>query len=255
MKQILFLLLIGLSSNLIFAQDIIVKQNGDEIKSKILEITIETIKYKEFKFQDGPTRNINISEVFMIIYENGEREKFTTTESQTLKEKTKNVAVSIKNNMTGDLGLNNDFKDNYVMLGTGYGNSYGGLGMRLQWRKSLSGDLGLGVHAGMGYLPNTNRNIDPFLSSFGVKFFPYRDLYINLQFGTTGKDVYYNYHYYYDYYFNTYGPSLLIGGDWTWGNKVGCGFNAALGITANMNARYYSNDFALALDLGFIIRF
>ena len=86
MKRILFLLLIGLSSNLIFAQDIMVKRNGDEIKSKILEITIETIKYKQFEFQDGPTRNINISDVFMVIYENGKREMFSTTESITSKE-------------------------------------------------------------------------------------------------------------------------------------------------------------------------
>jgi len=86
MKRILFLILIGISSNMIFAQDIIVKQNGDEIKSKILEITSENIKYKEYKFQNGPTRNINISEVFMVIYENGKREKFTTTESEKSKE-------------------------------------------------------------------------------------------------------------------------------------------------------------------------
>jgi hypothetical protein len=86
MKRILILLLIGLSSNLIFAQDLIVKQNGDEIKSKILEITIETIKYKDFEFQDGPTRNINISDVFMIIYENGKREKFSVLQSQNSEE-------------------------------------------------------------------------------------------------------------------------------------------------------------------------
>ncbi|MEA3447937.1 MAG: hypothetical protein U9Q98_05745 [Bacteroidota bacterium] len=33
-----------------FGQDIIVKQNEDEIKSKILEITSEAIKYKEHEF-------------------------------------------------------------------------------------------------------------------------------------------------------------------------------------------------------------
>jgi hypothetical protein len=82
MKRVLFLLLIGLSYNQIFAQDIIVKQNGEEIKSKILEITIETIRYKEFDFQDGPIRNIIINDVFMVIYENGIREIITTTTSQ-----------------------------------------------------------------------------------------------------------------------------------------------------------------------------
>jgi hypothetical protein len=89
MKRILLFLIIGLSSNLIFGQDIIVKQNGEEIKSKILEITSETIKYKEFDFQDGPTRNISIMNVFMVIYENGKREKFTTTENIIQKEENK----------------------------------------------------------------------------------------------------------------------------------------------------------------------
>lgn len=69
-----------LSFNLI-AQDIIIKKNGDEIKSKILEITSEVIKYKKFESQDGPVRNINIPDIFMVIYENGEIEKFNTTEN------------------------------------------------------------------------------------------------------------------------------------------------------------------------------
>ena len=235
MKRILFLLLIGLSSNLIFAQDIIVKQNGDEIKSKILEITSETIKYKEFEFQDGPTRNINISDVFMVIYENGKREKFTTTESQTSKEDTKNEVS------------NNDYKGNYFMLGTGYGNSYGGLGLRAQWR--MGGKQGFGIHAGAGYFPNA-----PILASAGVKFFPYKDFYINTQFGLTGyEEYYYSSYYYYDSHL-LYGPSFLVGGDWTWGSKVGYGFNAGLGITYNINAEIIST-ITLALDLGFIIRF
>ena len=232
MKRVLFSLLIGLSSNLIFAQDIIVKQNGDEIKSKILEITIETIKYKEFEFQDGPTRNINISDVFMVIYENGKREKFTTTENQTSKE------VS-----------NNGYKGNYFMLGTGIGNSYGGAGLRVQWR--MGGKQGFGIHAGAGYFPNA-----PILASAGVKFFPYKDLYINAQFGFTGYEEYrYISYYYYDYDSNLlYGPSFLVGGDWTWGRKVGYGFNAGLGITHNINSEYLP-AVTLALDLGFIIRF
>ena len=236
MKRILFLLLIGLSTNLIFAQDIIVKQNGDEIKSKILEITSETIKYKEFDFQDGPTRNINISDVFMVIYENGKREKFTTTESQTSNNDTKNEVS------------NNDYKGNYFMLGTGYGNSYGGLGLRAQWR--MGGKQGFGIHAGAGYFPNA-----PILASAGVKFFPYKDFYINTQFGLTGYETYYEYGY--NYYYDShilYGPSFLVGGDWTWGSKVGYGFNAGLGITYNINAVYFS-AITLALDLGFIIRF
>jgi len=75
------------------AQDIILKQDGSEIKAKVLEITDQQIKYKNFDFQNGPTRNINILEVFMITYENGQKEVFnrktstpTTPEKEVLSE-------------------------------------------------------------------------------------------------------------------------------------------------------------------------
>jgi hypothetical protein len=236
MKRILFLLLFGFTHNLIFAQDIIIKQNGDEIKSKIIEITDETIEYKEFEFQDRPIRNIKISEVFMIIYENGKREKFTTTENPNSKEVTKNEVS------------NNGYKASYFMLGIGRGKGYGGAGIRVQWR--MGGNQRFGIHAGAGYFPNA-----PILASAGVKFFLYKDLYINTQFGLTGWEE----HHYDTTYYNDsnshllYGPSFLIGGDWAWGSKVGFGFNIGFGITYRINAEYYT-AINVALDLGFIIR-
>src|ERR1035437_7811222 len=62
----------------IFSQDVIIKNDKSEIKAKVLEIQETTIKYKLFEFLDGPIRNIPISDVFMIIYENGKRETFNT---------------------------------------------------------------------------------------------------------------------------------------------------------------------------------
>jgi hypothetical protein len=56
------------------AQDIIVKNDKSEIKSKITELTDVTIKYKKWEFLDGPVYNINRADVFMIIYSNGQRE-------------------------------------------------------------------------------------------------------------------------------------------------------------------------------------
>ena len=48
----------GISAN---AQDIILKKDGSEIKAKVLEITEQQVKYKDFDFQNGPIRNININ--------------------------------------------------------------------------------------------------------------------------------------------------------------------------------------------------
>lgn len=56
------------------AQDIIVKTNKTEIKAKVTEITETVIKYKKWENQDGPLYNITRSEVFMILYANGQRE-------------------------------------------------------------------------------------------------------------------------------------------------------------------------------------
>ncbi|MGV3539973.1 MAG: hypothetical protein ACO1OQ_09190 [Rufibacter sp.] len=57
-----------------YAQDVIVKKNGDEIQAKILEITPSLIKFKRFDYQDGPTISLEKGEVFMVKYANGSKE-------------------------------------------------------------------------------------------------------------------------------------------------------------------------------------
>lgn len=80
MKKILFsnlfCLLMGVN---LFAQDIITKTNGEEIKAKVTEITKEDVKYKRFENPDGPLFILGRHEVFMIKYENGTRDVFATT--------------------------------------------------------------------------------------------------------------------------------------------------------------------------------
>jgi len=59
-----------------YAQDIIFKQDGNEIQSVIIEITKDSIRYNSIDQKEGTTKNISISEVFMIIYKDGTRELF-----------------------------------------------------------------------------------------------------------------------------------------------------------------------------------
>lgn len=61
-------------SHSLVAQDIIVKNDRTEIKSRVLEITESQVKYKKWQFQDGPLYNLPKSEIFMIMYANGQRE-------------------------------------------------------------------------------------------------------------------------------------------------------------------------------------
>lgn len=247
MKQILILLLIGLSSSLAIAQDIIVKSNGEEIKSKVVEITIETIKYKEYEFQDGPIRNIKISDVFMIIYENGKRETFTPPGSETSQEDTTN-AVSQNADSSSEAGKSYD-KSDLFLLGFGLGNSYGGIGLRAQWGLGSLDDFR--VHAGIGILPDVS-----ILLSTGVKYYPVEYYYINAQFGLVGEETItkiYSYGSTSESHI-VFGPSFLVGGDWVWGSKFGFGLNAGLGFTYILNAEKVF-PILFAFDLGFSVGF
>ena len=260
MKLILILLLIGLSSNFVSAQDIILKLNGDEIKSKVIEISSETIKYKEFYFPEGPTMVIKTTEVFMIKYENGRKDL--------INEANNSVAIPRQKIPMEAVKKRDPYDGNYFMLGIGTGPSYGGVGIRSQFR--FGGTTGFGIHAGIGTSPGAGpwEETAPFgggdpesiHASAGIKFFPYKGIYINTQFGLFGKNYYYDY--YYDYYGNgefvgteyvIYGPSLLTGVDMEWGDKIGFGFNAAIGVSFLIGG--WNNEFVPVADLGFIIRF
>ena len=63
------------------SQDVIYRNDGTEIEAKVIEITTEVVKYKNYEQLSGPVRNISISEVFIIIYEDGTREIFNKKEN------------------------------------------------------------------------------------------------------------------------------------------------------------------------------
>ena len=177
-KQILLisvLCFIALSS---LGQDIIVKRNGDEIKSKVLEIEIEIIKYKDYDFQNGPTRNIKISDVFMIIYENGEKEKFTTSE--------------IVTNNENRFGLKPGYNINIEM---GYEIGVGDLGMdRLKLniinKYQINPNFSLGFGTGLRYYFDAEAALIPVFADFRANFIdnyisPYLALCIGYSFDAT----------------------------------------------------------------------
>lgn len=66
-----------------FAQDIITKKNGEEIQAKVLNVSDKDINYIKWTNQNGPTYTISVSEVFMIKYENGEKDVFNKETSST----------------------------------------------------------------------------------------------------------------------------------------------------------------------------
>lgn len=71
----LFILLMICSINS-FSQDIIIMKNGDEIKSKVYEISSSDLTYRKYDNINGPKYTIRLDNIFMIKYENGQKEIF-----------------------------------------------------------------------------------------------------------------------------------------------------------------------------------
>jgi hypothetical protein len=60
------------------SQDVITLKNGNEVKSKVVEVEDADIKYRKFENLTGPVYSISKTEVFMIQYENGSKEVYNT---------------------------------------------------------------------------------------------------------------------------------------------------------------------------------
>ncbi|RAK69450.1 hypothetical protein DLM85_00860 [Hymenobacter edaphi] len=76
------------------AQDVIIKNDKSEISAKVIEITEDHIKYRLFDFLDGPLYNVRKTDVWMIIYEKGRREKFNVPEQTAAAPTTPAVAAT-----------------------------------------------------------------------------------------------------------------------------------------------------------------
>jgi hypothetical protein len=78
MKRKLFLVVACLAFfvRAVYAQDILMKRNGEDIKTKIAEVSTDVVKYRKFEYLTGPVHNIATSEVFMIKYEDGSKDVF-----------------------------------------------------------------------------------------------------------------------------------------------------------------------------------
>ena len=58
------------------SQDIITTKNGEDIQSKVMEISLKELKYKNFNNLNGPLISILKSDVLMVRYENGTKDIF-----------------------------------------------------------------------------------------------------------------------------------------------------------------------------------
>ena len=87
--------------------DVIVMKSGKEIKAKVFEIDMHTIKYKKCDLPDGPTYIVNSNEISTITYPNGFTENIvqTTKESKPQKKPKSSIVGFIFGIVGSSLGL------------------------------------------------------------------------------------------------------------------------------------------------------
>lgn len=78
-KRIFLLTVLLAFAAVAVAQDVITLKNGDEINGKVTKVTPTEIEYKLASNPDGPTYTKAVSEIFMVKYENGQKDVFNNT--------------------------------------------------------------------------------------------------------------------------------------------------------------------------------
>ena len=81
MKKLSFFLLLSITVNLSYSQDLITKKSGEDIKVKVLEVATSEIKYRKSENLNGPIFTILKSEVLLVRYENGSKDIFNEISS------------------------------------------------------------------------------------------------------------------------------------------------------------------------------
>jgi len=154
-RQIIISLCIFLFSlNFTFAQDIIIKQNGDSLKTTIQTVNPETISYLLDGMKNNIVFTINKDEIAKVIYRNGIVENFNTTE--TPKAKSKNSSFAFKKNLVSIDALG---------LGTG--------SLRISYERLLQENFGLKIPISYNYYKTDFNNFDlHYYSGLEINFYP-----------------------------------------------------------------------------------
>lgn len=125
-----------------YAQDIIFKKDGSEVKAKIVSVTESTVEYKRFDYLDGPTFTIKQRDIEAIMYANGTSEKFVDVHAENMA--AKGIAPGMSYREYRKLYNSRDYVrtagDPYTPVGAGIGSLFiPGLG------QMINGQVGKGV--------------------------------------------------------------------------------------------------------------
>lgn len=95
MKYVL-LFFVFFSSQLLQAQDTLVKRNGEKLMVKMMEVNPTDVHYKRSDLPDGPLYTLQKEEIKVVIYSNGIKESFENYIPQVVKEKAVPVDLSMQ---------------------------------------------------------------------------------------------------------------------------------------------------------------
>lgn len=224
MKKKLVLIILIISNSLI-SQNKIISNDGQ----KIDYITYSTKKGKIYYFENKDSiteKTIKIKDVILI-----ENSDDTITNKQLLK---------------------NSFEKNHnFMLGLGVGNSFGGIGIQLQWHNAVP--FHAASHIAIGKTSET------LIFNVGYKIYPYKIFYLDLDIGSKGwEEEVIPQSNGASYYSGTteskalFGSSLMAGIDVTGGKKNSFGFNLGIGYTKHFNSD--TPPSAIAFSAGILYR-
>jgi hypothetical protein len=256
MKRTYILLIFIFVSSIAFAQqvyqDVIYLKNGDIAKGIIIENVPND--YVKLETKNGSVITFKYADIKKFTKEKIVKEKIK-------QENSKNVPASIITNQNVQNSPNNSMQNfsfvQYSSISLGYGNSYGGGGVKFEYRFGT-----IAIHAGIGYFPPPSDYAKAtVLFSGGVKFFiSNKDFYLDIQFGTFGSEA--RKVSLYTSFFTTtevdqktlYGPSILLGNTVWFSNSIG--LNGAIGASYNMVKIEWTDKAKVlfALDLGLTIR-
>jgi hypothetical protein len=236
MKQTLIVITLFLIIGSLSAQDKIYFNDGSKIEAKVLVVSEYIVQYKKFENQSGPTFEIGISKINMIIYENGSHQMFKEEGDEDTRSKKLNSDFR-KNRINLDLlaiGKNGPTSISYERINKG-----GSRGIEIPISVYFNSD---GV---VGYTIGANMKF--YLNKQGKGF------YIGPSLGY-GVFSYYVDNYYYDYvtYQSAYSSyfGLKLGYQFQISNLFGINLAGNGGVISNFNG-FRTNGYSLNLGINF----
>ncbi len=108
MRKIIAVFVILLIAALrVFSQDVIIlKDSGERIQAKVIDVSGNDVKYKKFENPDGPIYTISKAEIDMILYVNGSKDVFIEEPDKT--DSTATINNADENKAKASTPINNE---------------------------------------------------------------------------------------------------------------------------------------------------